>query len=225
MSYSSEQQPAPDLYRQIRIQMVYEQIERRGVADPRVLRAMTDVPRHLFVPEDLLPQAYSDGPLPIGAGQTISQPYIVALMTELLLLQPYDRVLEVGVGSGYQTAILAELSAEVIGLERIPELAQLAEVRLTAMGYQNVTIHIVDGTEGFPEAAPYDAILVAAAAPSAPTPLIEQLAEGGRLVLPVGDTFDQTLERLKRRGKAIHRERLTPVRFVPLIGKHGFKSG
>jgi protein-L-isoaspartate(D-aspartate) O-methyltransferase len=132
-------------------------------------------------------------------------------------------VLEVGVGSGYQTAILAELATEVIGLERIAELAQSAQSRLRSLGYHNVTIHIIDGSEGFAEAAPYDAILVAAAAPTTPKPLIEQLAEGGRLVLPVGDTLDQMLERLTRRGRAIHRERLTPVRFVPLIGRHGFR--
>lgn len=225
VSYPSESQPEYDPYKSIRVQMVYEQIERRGVVDQRVLRAMTDVPRHLFVPEELLPQAYADSPLQIGSGQTISQPYIVALMTELLDLQPGDHVLEVGAGSGYQTAILAELAAEVIGLERLPELAQLAEARLRSLGYQNITIHVIDGSEGFPEAAPYDAILVAAAAPTAPKPLIEQLAEGGRLVIPVGDTFDQMLERLTRRGKAIHRERLTPVRFVPLIGRHGQKGG
>lgn len=225
MSYQPESQPDSDPYGHIRAQMVHEQIERRGVADRGVLRAMTDVPRHLFVPEEQLFQAYTDAPLPIGYGQTISQPYIVALMTELLSLQPGDRVLEVGVGSGYQTAILAELAAEVIGLERLPELAQLAEDRLMSMGYQNIVIHVIDGSEGFPEAAPYDAVLVAAAAPTVPRPLIEQLAEGGRLVLPVGGSYDQMLERLTRRGKAIHCERLTPVRFVPLVGRHGFKGG
>jgi len=204
--------------------MVYEQIEGRGITDHRVLRAIGKVPRHLFVPEHLRQQAYADGPLPIGSGQTISQPYIVALMTELLHLQPSDRVLEVGAGSGYQTAILAELAAEVNGVERLPELAQLATGRLSSMGYQNVTIHVTDGSEGFPNAAPYDAILVAAAAPTVPKPLIEQLGEGGRLVIPVGGTYDQVIERLTREGKAIHRERLTPVRFVPLIGKHGFKG-
>ncbi|MBN1313044.1 MAG: protein-L-isoaspartate(D-aspartate) O-methyltransferase [Anaerolineae bacterium] len=204
--------------------MVREQIEGRGVTEPRILQAMTRVPRHLFVPEDLHQQAYSDGPLPIGSGQTISQPYIVALMTELLNVQPGDRVLEIGVGSGYQTAILAELAAVVIGVERLPDLAQMAESRLRSMGYQNVSVHVTDGSEGLPEAAPYDAILVAAAAPNVPKPLIEQLAEGGRLVIPVGGTYDQVIERLTREGKAIHRERLTPVRFVPLIGKHGFKG-
>lgn len=223
VSFSPKPQPEIDRYGLLRSRMVYEQIERRGVTDRRVLQAMTDVPRHLFVPEELLPQAYTDGPLPIGLGQTISQPYIVALMTELLQVGSSDRVLEIGVGSGYQTAILAELAAEVIGLERLPGLAKLAETRLRSMGYQNVTVHIIDGSEGFPETAPYDVILAAAAAPTVPRPLIEQLAEGGRLVIPVGDTFDQVIERLTRRGKAIRRERLTPVRFVPLIGKHGFR--
>jgi protein-L-isoaspartate(D-aspartate) O-methyltransferase len=223
VSYLSEQQPQPDPYEAVRTQMVDEQIAHRGVVDQRVLQAMRDVPRHLFVPGELVPHAYTDGPLQIGSGQTISQPYIVALMTELLRLAPGDRVLEVGVGSGYQTAILAELAVEVIGLERIAELAQTAQARLRSLGYHNVIIHITDGSEGFAETAPYDAILVAAAAPTTPRPLIEQLGEGGRLVLPVGDTLDQMLERLTRRGRAIHRERLTPVRFVPLIGRHGFR--
>ncbi|MBN1428447.1 MAG: protein-L-isoaspartate(D-aspartate) O-methyltransferase [Anaerolineae bacterium] len=204
--------------------MVYEQIESRGIVDKSVLRAIGKVPRHLFVPENMRPQAYTDGPLPIGSGQTISQPYIVAFMTELLHLQSNDRVLEVGVGSGYQSAILAELSAEVIGLERLPDLAQQAEARLLSMGYRNVAVHVTDGSEGFSSEAPYNAILVAAAAPSVPQPLIEQLAEGGRLVIPVGGTYEQVIERLTRQGKAIHRERLTAVRFVPLIGKHGFKG-
>jgi protein-L-isoaspartate(D-aspartate) O-methyltransferase len=169
--------------------------------------------------------AYADGAYPIGEGQTISQPYIVALMTQLLKVQPTDRVLEIGVGSGYQTAVLAELANEVIGVERIPALAQEAEARLHEMGYQNLAVHVGDGTEGFAQAAPYDAILAAAVAPTIPEPLIEQLADGGRLVIPVGDhDDDQYIERVYRRGKTLHIEKLTPVRFVRLIGKHGFEK-
>jgi protein-L-isoaspartate(D-aspartate) O-methyltransferase len=227
--HSVSQQTGPehkeDPYGPLRSKMVYEQIACRGVTDLRVLDVMASVPRHLFVPDDVRQQAYSDGPLLIGSGQTISQPYIVGVMTELLGLQPGDRVLEVGVGSGYQTAILARLASWVIGLERIPELARLADARLRALDYHNVTIHVTDGSVGFAEDAPYDAILVAAAAPAVPGPLVEQLGEGGRLVIPVGDSYDQVIERLTREGKAIHRERLMSVRFVPLIGKYGFKGG
>lgn len=208
-----------------RERMVDYQIAKRGIADERVLAAMLKTPRHLFVPEHLHHLAYQDGPLPIGSGQTISQPYIVALMTALLNLKGDERVLEVGVGSGYQTAILAELACEVIGLERIPELADTARERLESLGYSNVAVHVGDGSEGYSEAAPYDAILVAAAAPRAPEPLIMQLAEGGRLVLPIGSSFEQLLERIERRGEALHHERLIPVRFVPLVGRYGFSSG
>ncbi|HEC23942.1 MAG TPA: protein-L-isoaspartate(D-aspartate) O-methyltransferase [Chloroflexi bacterium] len=204
--------------------MVQEQLIRRGITDERVLKAMGTVPRHLFVPPRLRHLAYDDSPLPIGAGQTISQPFMVALMTQLLRPAPDDRVLEIGVGSGYQTAVLAELVREVIGLERIPELAEQARKKLEEMGYRNVTIHVADGSAGFPEAAPYDGILVAAAAPRIPEALLEQLAEGGRLVIPVGDAYDQMLERAWRQGGSIHIERLVPVRFVPLIGRFGFQE-
>jgi protein-L-isoaspartate(D-aspartate) O-methyltransferase len=208
-----------------RERMVIQQIARRGIQDERVLAAMRKTPRHLFVPEHLHHMAYQDGPLPIGSGQTISQPYIVALMTDLLSLKGNERVLEIGVGSGYQTAVLAEMAREVIGLERIPELAEAASARLASLGYTNVTVHVGDGSAGYAESAPYDAILVAAAAPRAPEPLIAQLAEGGRLVLPIGNSFEQLLERIERCGEALHHERLIPVRFVPLIGRYGFSSG
>lgn len=222
-------QPVPpeadnETYARQRAAMVQEQLIRRGITDERVLKAMGTVPRHLFVPPRLRHLAYDDSPLPIGAGQTISQPFMVALMTQLLRPAPDDRVLEIGVGSGYQTAVLAELVREVIGLERIPELAEQARKKLEEMGYRNVTIHVADGSAGFPEAAPYDGILVAAAAPRIPEALLEQLAEGGRLVIPVGDAYDQMLERAWRQGGSIHIERLVPVRFVPLIGRFGFQE-
>ena len=202
--------------------MVWQQIARRGVQSPVVLRAMMRVPRHLFVPPEFRSQAYADNPLPIGSGQTISQPYIVAWMTELLELRQYDRVLEIGVGSGYQTAILAQVAGQVIGLERIPVLADQARARLASLGLGSVEVIVADGSEGYLEKAPYNGILAAAATPHIPRPLLEQLAEGGRLVLPVGDLFEQTLERVTRRGDSFHIERLGGVRFVPLIGTHGF---
>ena len=208
-------------YEKAREQMVAQQIARRGISNPRVLDAMRRVPRHRFVPVESQPHAYSDGPLPIGAAQTISQPYIVAEMTELLELRPTDSVLEVGVGSGYQTAILAELCSEVIGIERIPELATNAADLLRDLGYQNVTIHIADGTQGYAERAPYDAILVAAASPSLPEPLMAQLADQGRMIIPIGDQDEQVLELVIRKGESLHIYQLTPVRFVPLIGEYG----
>lgn len=211
-------------YAEQRELMVREQLARRDITDVRVLEAMRKVPRHLFVPEHLRYLAYQDGPLPIGSGQTISQPYIVALMTQLLELEADERVLEVGVGSGYQTAILAELTNKVIGLERISELAESAQALLQSLEYSNVEIHTGDGSGGYLPGTPYDAILVAAAAPQVPEPLMMQLAEGGRLVIPVGNSFEQLLERVTRRGETLHIERLVPVKFVPLIGRYGFQS-
>jgi protein-L-isoaspartate(D-aspartate) O-methyltransferase len=208
-----------------RARMVREQLAMRGINDERVLEAMGKTPRHLFVPPEVRAHAYDDGPLPIGAGQTISQPYIVALMTQLIQPTPNDRVLEVGCGSGYQAAVLAEIVREVIGLERIGDLALQTGRLLERLGYHNVAVHIRDGTEGYAEAAPYDAIIVSAAAPEAPEPLIAQLAEGGRLIVPVGDETGQVIERIRRRHGRIEREKLIEVRFVPLIGKHGFKKG
>ncbi len=212
-----------DEYDRERARMVDEQIARRGLRDPRLLAAMRAVPRHRFVPPDELEWAYSDGPLPIGHGQTISQPYIVALMTDLLHLAPGARVLEVGTGSGYQAAILAHMAAEVHTVEVIPALAHRAEKVLAELGLTNVRVHVGDGSLGWPEAAPYDGILVAAAAPDVPPPLLDQLAEGGRLVLPVGSRGFQELQVWERRAGQLHCERGISVAFVPLRGEHGWR--
>lgn len=204
--------------------MVEQQLRQRGITNPRVLEAMQRVPRHEFVPEESQHLAYEDSPQPLEAGQTISQPYIVAMMTQALNPQPTDRVLEIGVGSGYQTAILAELVAEVVGLERVPALAVTARRRLERLGYDNVTVRIGDGTEGYAPAAPYDGIIAAAAGPRIPKPLLSQLAEGGRLVIPVGSVEHEQVLKLvirKEDGEFVDYD-LTSVRFVPLIGKHGF---
>jgi protein-L-isoaspartate(D-aspartate) O-methyltransferase len=212
-----------DEFRIARKRMVDEQIAARGVLDPHLLTVMGSVPRHLFVPADDLAWAYADGPLPIGHGQTISQPYIVALMTELLQVEPADRILEVGTGSGYQAAVLGQVAAQVHTVEVIPELAAQASRILADLGYTNVHVHAGDGSLGWPEAAPYDGILVAAAAPSAPQPLLDQLAEGGRLVIPVGGRGFQHLEVWIRAGQEFKRRVDLAVAFVPLRGEHGWK--
>ncbi|MBE3087586.1 MAG: protein-L-isoaspartate(D-aspartate) O-methyltransferase [Chloroflexi bacterium] len=212
-----------DEFRIARKRMVEEQIGARGVLNPRLLAVMESVPRHLFVPADDLPWAYGDGPMPIGHGQTISQPYIVALMTELLQVESTDRILEVGTGSGYQAAVLGQMAAEVHTVEVIPELAAQAARTLTDLGYANVHVHAGDGSLGWSETAPYDGILVAAAAPSAPQPLLDQLAEGGRLVIPVGSRGFQQLEVWKRTGQEFERQVNLAVAFVPLRGEHGWK--
>ncbi len=209
-------------YEALRERMVREQLIARGIRDPRVLEAMRRVPRHEFVPPHLRDRAYEDGPLPIGGGQTISQPYVVAYMTQALALRPQDVVLEVGTGSGYQTAVLCELARHVHSLERRSELSERARAVLTRLGYENVQLHVGDGTKGLPEFAPYDAILVTAAAPAIPAPLREQLAEGGRLVLPIGGRRQQVLQRVQRRGERWSVEDLIAVVFVPLYGEHGF---
>lgn len=216
--------PDDEHFAVLRERMVREQIEARGVTDPRVLDAMRRVPRHLFVPPDYRDLAYSDGPLPIGHGQTISQPYIVAYMTALLRLKGDEKVLEIGTGSGYQAAVLAHLAREVHTVERIPALAEQARRRLEALGLTNVTVHISDGTLGLPELAPFDAILVTAAAPKVPQSLLDQLADGGRLVIPVGSRGVQYLERWLRFGDEFRRQVLDPVAFVPLIGEEGWSS-
>lgn len=197
--------------------MVETQIRSRGVTDPAVLRAMETVPRHRFVPPEYWHQAYADHPLPIGHGQTISQPYIVALMTQLLRLSPTDRVLEVGTGCGYQSSILAEIVQEVHTVEIIAELAEQARDRLEELGYANVHVHEGDGYEGWPENAPYDGVIVTAAAPEIPPPIVEQMAEGGRLVIPVGTRmgFQELLLLEKERGK-LRRTHCGGVLFVPL---------
>jgi protein-L-isoaspartate(D-aspartate) O-methyltransferase len=211
--------PSPsDEYEAAREQMVREQIEDRGVRDVRVLAALRKVPRHLFVPPEERGEAYNDYPLAIGHGQTISQPYIVAYMTEALELKPRDRVLEIGTGSGYQAAILAELVAHVYSIEIIEELAKEAETRLRRLGYSNVQVRAGDGYQGWPEAAPFDAIIVTAAPGHIPQPLVDQLREGGRMVLPLG-LWDQELVRLRRSHGRILRETLLPVRFVPMTGE------
>ncbi len=208
----------------LRERMVVEQLQERDITDPRVLGAMRKVPRHLFVPSDLQHLAYRDGPLPIGRDQTISQPYIVALMTQCLLLSGHETVLEVGTGSGYQTAVLCELCAQVFSLERDKWLADQAATRLTDLGYTNVEVYVGDGSQGLPDMAPFDAILVSAAAPAIPGPLRSQLADGGRLVLPVGDRDHQMLERVWRTGDTWHIEQLVPVMFVLLYGRYGFRE-
>ena len=201
-----------------RQRMVAEQLKGRDITDPRVLAAMGKVPRHRFVPDDLGPQAYNDNPLPIGSGQTISQPYIVALMTQWAEVKSGDKVLEVGTGSGYQAAVLAELTDRVWSIELKPELAEAAEKRLRALGYGPIHLHWGDGYQGWPEEAPFDAILVTATAPEVPPALQKQLKEGGRLVIPVGypESIQQLLLLRKVNGE-LRKEKSLPVRFVPLV--------
>lgn len=202
--------------------MVEQQIRHRGIVSPRVLEAMRTVPRHKFVPEDLQAEAYSDKPLPIGEGQTISQPYVVAAMTAVLELTGSERVLEVGTGCGYQAAILTRLAGEVYSIESRAALADAARARLEGLGYSNVRIRAGDGTLGWPEAAPFDRILVTAAAPSVPAPLLDQLAEGGQLVIPVGDADRQILRRIFKHGGSFTESSLFDCRFVPLVGRFGW---
>jgi protein-L-isoaspartate(D-aspartate) O-methyltransferase len=204
--------------------MVESQIRRRGVTNERVLYAMVAVPRHEFVPLFWSIQAYADEPLPIGHGQTISQPYIVAAMVASLALSGSENVLEIGTGCGYQAAVLSLLAREVHSVEILPELARPAAERLQRLGYLNVHVHGGDGTLGWPESSPYDAILIAAAAPAIPEPLVQQLAEGGRLVAPVGDEDKQELQLVtKHEGQLIVRQG-GPCRFVPLMGRHGWSK-
>jgi protein-L-isoaspartate(D-aspartate) O-methyltransferase len=205
-----------------RLRMAEEQLLARGIKDPRVISAMKKVPRHLFVEEALQSQAYSDHPLPIGEKQTISQPYMVALMTEALQLKGNEKVLEIGAGSGYQTAVLAEMAEKVFSVERIRSLAIRARNLLFSLGYINIEIKIFDGTYGWLEQSPFDAIIVTAGAPEIPQPLIDQLAVGGRLVIPVGDASYQDLFRVTRTEEGIKKENLGGCRFVKLIGKYGW---
>ena len=211
-----------DKYERDRKRMVKEQIERRGLRNPRLLAAIESVPRHLFVPDEYRYSAYDDCPLPIGFGQTISQPYIVALMTNLLNLKGDERVLEVGAGSGYQAAILGVMADEVHTVEYVPELASGADKLLKALGMDNVHCHFGDGSLGWPDAAPYQGILVAAAAPQTPKTLLEQLEDGGRLVLPVGGRGMQNLEVWERKGDDFESKTITAVAFVPLRGEQGW---
>jgi protein-L-isoaspartate(D-aspartate) O-methyltransferase len=207
-----------------RIRMVDNQIASRGIRAERVLEALRAIPRHLFVGREYRHLAYSDGPLPIGQGQTISQPYIVALMTDLLALRGGERVLEIGTGSGYQAAILGMLARQVDTIERHAKLARRAAGVLEQLGLENVHVHVGDGTLGLPDHAPFDAIMVTAAAPSAPQALLAQLTEGGRLVLPVGSLGAQFLECWTRKGDDYHHEQVIPVAFVPLIGEQGWNE-
>jgi protein-L-isoaspartate(D-aspartate) O-methyltransferase len=201
-----------------RARMVRDQLEARGVRDPLTLAAMRKVPRHELVPAELRLAAYTDNPLPIGLGQTISQPYIVAFMTEALGLRGGEKVLEVGTGSGYQAAVLAEIAAEVYTIEIVAPLAERAKADLARLGYRNVHVRAGDGYQGWPEAAPFDAIIVTAAAPRIPEPLKAQLKDGGRLVIPVGEEY-QSLVVLTRKGSAFAEQTVLPVRFVPMTGK------
>jgi protein-L-isoaspartate(D-aspartate) O-methyltransferase len=207
-----------------RAEMIEKQLRRRGIKDGAVLAVMLAVPRHEFVPLDLRVRAYEDAPLPIGSGQTISQPYIVAAMTAALQLQPHQRVLEIGTGCGYQAAVLSQLVKEVFTIESRPELASAASERLLRIGYSNVHVHCGDGTLGLPDFAPFDAILVAASAPTVPKPLLGQLSEGGRIIIPVGDAENQELQLIEKRAESFPARMLEGCRFVPLVGFHGWQK-
>lgn len=213
----STREPAPE-FEQQRLQMVEQQIRGRGIADPAVLEALSQVPRHRFVAPAWEALAYSDRPLPIGYGQTISQPYIVAYMTEAAEIAPTATVLEIGAGSGYQAAVLAEIAREVYTIEIIPELAASARQTLSALGYENVQVRAGDGYQGWPEQAPFDAILVTAAPDHVPQPLVEQLAVNGRLVIPVGDRV-QEMRIITKTEAGVLQESTIPVRFVPMTGE------
>jgi protein-L-isoaspartate(D-aspartate) O-methyltransferase len=211
-----------DPYASAREAMVRKQIENRGVIDPAVLAAMRAVPRHRFVPPEYRGQAYADYPLPIGEDQTISQPYIVAVMTELLRLGPEDRVLEIGTGSGYQAAVLGEIAAEVYSIEIVPSLGERARAVLAELGYDNVHVRVGDGYRGWPTRAPFDAVIVTAAPAKVPQPLLDQLAPGGRLVVPEGEGIQQLVLYLRRDGPdgpRFERKPLMGVRFVPMTGE------
>ncbi len=211
-------------YEKERSRMVDEQIAGRGVKDERVLAVMRKIPRHEFLPEGIRGMAYNDSALPIGEGQTMSQPFMVALMTELLELKGTERVLEIGTGSGYQAAVLAELCEKVYTVERIKTIADKTRATLDRLGYKSVAIKIYDGTYGWKEMAPYDAIVVTAGSPDIPAPLVEQLKEGGRLVIPVGDRYGQQLLKVVKTSEGTMTERSVPCVFVPLIGNHGWKE-
>ncbi|MCA1961397.1 MAG: protein-L-isoaspartate(D-aspartate) O-methyltransferase [Desulfomonile sp.] len=207
-----------------RHKMVQQQLVARGISDRAVLSAMREVPRHLFVDQALLDEAYDDNPLPIGNGQTISQPYMVAIMTELLDLTGKERVLEIGTGSGYQAAVLSRLCQWVFTVERIARLSERARKIIQECGYDNITFLVGDGSRGWPDAAPFDGIIVTAGAPKIPNVLVEQLADGGRLVIPVGDRFSQTLKRVVKIDDRTRVENHTGCRFVDLVGTHGWSD-
>ncbi|MDD5222794.1 MAG: protein-L-isoaspartate(D-aspartate) O-methyltransferase [bacterium] len=222
--FSRKENNQEENFERLRLEMVQSQLERRNIRDQRVLEAMGKVPRHRFVPERLGSEAYEDHPLPIGEGQTISQPYMVAIMTELLELRGGERVLEIGTGSGYQLAVLAELAREVFSVERFGPLADRSRALLRELGYRNVEIRNGDGTLGWPERAPFDGIIVTAGAPRIPPPLVEQLSEGGRLVVPVGEERHQELCRVVKEGGETRKEYFGGCVFVPLVGEHGWDT-
>ncbi len=211
-------------FEQARELMVRRQIEARGVSDQRVLAAMREIPRHIFTERTNQDRSYEDCPLPIGFGQTISQPYMVAVMTQLLRLTGNEKVLELGTGSGYQAAILAKLANLVYTVERIPELSEMARMNTAECGLTNITFIIADGTKGWPDEAPYDGIVVTAGAPGIPDPLFDQLAEGGRLVIPVGDRFSQTLKVVEKIDGAKRIRNFFDCRFVDLVGEYGWSQ-
>jgi protein-L-isoaspartate(D-aspartate) O-methyltransferase len=211
-------------FRELRDLMVKTQLIPRGIKDERVLAAMKKVPRHLFVDEQLQDRAYDDSALSIGEEQTISQPYMVAVMTEFLELKGTEKVLEIGTGSGYQAAVLAELAKEVFTVERIALLAERAEERYRELGYANVRVKVADGTLGWPDASPFDRIIVTAGTPKVPDPLLQQLADQGILIAPVGNRFSQQIIKVKKNGDKVVEEYLTPCVFVPLIGEYGWKK-
>lgn len=202
-----------------RRRMVLEQVQRRGVSDTRVLAAMRRVPRHLFVPDPARRQAYADEPLPIGWGQTISQPYIVGLMSSLLQVEPGGKVLEIGTGSGYQAAVLSQMGIQVYSMEIVEPLGEQARATLSRLGYRNVQVRVGDGYKGWPEQAPFDAILLTAAPPRVPEPLIRQLKVGGRMVLPVGEFWQDLQVLTKRPDGSLEKKSIAPVRFVPMTGE------
>jgi protein-L-isoaspartate(D-aspartate) O-methyltransferase len=211
-------------FERLRHRMVEEQLVSRGIKDERVLTAMRKVPRHLFVEEALWDRAYGDHALPIGERQTISQPYMVALMTEVLELKGTERVLEIGTGSGYQAAVLAELVSKVYSIERIKPLAMRSRDVLERLRYQNVVIKVFDGTYGWSEEAPFDAVMVTAGAPAVPQPLVDQLAEGGRMAIPIGDRLEQVLHKVVKTPRGLTDTRITGCVFVSLVGQHGWQD-
>jgi len=211
-------------YEALRKRMVEEQLISRGIKNERVLNVFRKVERHKFIPEDLRPSAYSDFPVPIGEGQTISQPYIVALMTELLDLSGKEKVLEVGTGSGYQTAILAELAKEVLSIERFENLAKRTQDTLNGLGYSNIKIKVGDGSLGWPEETPFDRIIITAASPRVPLPLSDQLKENGKLILPLGESFSQVLTLFEKKKDKLESTEICGCVFVPLVGKYAFKG-
>jgi len=208
----------------LRKRMVQEQLIPRGISDPRVLEAFSRVERHRFIPEEFRQSSYADYPVPIGEGQTISQPFIVALMTQSLRVGPEDKILEIGTGSGYQAAVLAELAKEVYSVERIESLAKKAQGAFKDLGYANIRTKVDDGTLGWKESAPFNKIIITAASPRIPLPLTEQLAEYGALILPLGETFSQVLTLVEKKGKQLQQKQICGCVFVPLVGKYGWKN-